>query len=238
MSFLTAEWRKVAIANFTIDKNILTPYLPAGTELDLHNDTCYVSLIGFLFKNTRLLGFSVPFHASFEQANLRFYVKRKDGDQVKSGVVFIREIVPRFALSVVANTIYNENYVSMPMNHRWAEEEEEREVEYRWRVKKEWQSFSIKANKALSEIQADTEAAFITQHYWCYARYSDTKTNEYEVRHPKWAQYKVKDFSINVDFGISFGKEFAFLNGKEPVSVYLAEGSDISVERKNVIEVK
>lgn len=236
MSFLTAEWRKLAIANYAIDKDLLAPYLPVGTELDLWNGTCYVSLIGFLFKNTKLLGFSIPFHANFEEVNLRFYVRYKDGDTWKRGVVFIKEIVPKFALSVVANTIYNENYETMPMTHSWSETDDKREVEYRWRCKNEWQSFTVTANKGLSEIMAGSEAEFITEHYWGYARYSDSKTNEYEVRHPKWAQYKVKDFKIAVDFGLTYGKEFEFLNGQQPVSVMLAEGSDISVEGKKVIQ--
>jgi len=235
MSFLTAEWRKLAIANYSIDKNLLTPYLPVGTELDLWNGTCYVSLIGFLFKNTRLLGFSIPFHANFEEVNLRFYVKYKDGENWKRGVVFIKEIVPKFALSVVANTIYNENYETMPMTHSWSETEDERIVEYRWRCKSNWQSFEVTANKSLSEITAGSEAEFITEHYWGYARYNATKTNEYEVRHPKWAQYKVKDFKITVDFGLVYGTTFEFLNSQQPVSVMLAEGSDISVESKKVI---
>jgi uncharacterized protein YqjF (DUF2071 family) len=177
MSFLTAEWRKLAIANYAIDKSLLTPYLPVGTELDLWQDTCYVSLIGFLFKNTRLLGFSIPFHANFEEVNLRFYVKYKDGENWKRGVVFIKEIVPKFALSVVANTIYNENYETMPMTHSWSETEEERSVEYRWRCKNQWQSFMVTANKGLSEILSGSEAEFITEHYWGYARYNNVKTN-------------------------------------------------------------
>ncbi|CAM4157600.1 hypothetical protein SAMN06265348_105169 [Pedobacter westerhofensis] len=235
MSFLTAEWRKLAIANYAIDKSLLTPYLPAGTELDLWEGTCYVSLIGFLFKNVKLLGFSIPFHANFEEVNLRFYVKYKDGENWKRGVVFIKEIVPKFALSVVANTIYNENYETMPMTHSWSESEDDRAVEYRWRCKNQWQSFRLRANKGLSEIPSGSEAEFITEHYWGYARYSDSKTNEYEVRHPKWAQYKVKDFNIDVDFGLVYGDTFDFLNQQEPVSVMLAEGSDISVEGKKVI---
>ncbi|WP_158796962.1 YqjF family protein [Pedobacter sp. L105] len=235
MSFLTGEWRKLAFANYIIDKELLTPYLPVGTELDLWNGDCYVSLIGFLFKNTKLLGFSIPFHANFEEVNLRFYVKYKDGDSWKRGVVFIKEIVPKFALSVVANTIYNENYETMPMTHSWTEEEEQRTVEYRWRCKNEWQSFEVTANKGLSEIAANSEAEFITEHYWGYARYSASKTNEYEVRHPKWAQYKVKHFKIAVDFGLTYGQNFEFLNRQKPTSVMLAEGSDISVEGKKVI---
>ena len=235
MSFLTAEWRKLAIANYTIDPGVLRAYLPVGTELDLWNGQCYVSLIGFLFKNTRLLGFSIPFHANFEEVNLRFYVRYNDNGNWKRGVVFVKEIVPKFALSVVANTVYNENYEAMPMSHVWNEGEGEREVGYKWRYKGQWQRISLKAHSALSEIVPGSEAEFITEHYWGYARFSATRTNEYEVKHPKWAQYKVTSHEIDVDFGLVYGADFAFLNQQQPVSVMLAEGSEVSVEKKSVI---
>lgn len=235
MSFLTAEWRKLAIANYAIDPDVLMNYLPVGTELDLWEGKCYVSLIGFLFKNTRLLGFSIPFHANFEEVNLRFYVRYHDNGLWKRGVVFVKEIVPKFALSVVANTVYNENYEAMPMSHVWTEDADEREVGYKWRYKGQWQSINLKADSALSEIVPGSEAEFITEHYWGYARYSASKTNEYEVKHPKWAQYKVKSFEIDVDFGLVYGADFAFLNQQQPVSVMLAEGSEVSVEKKSVI---
>ena len=237
MSFLTAEWRKLAIANYAIDKNILLPYLPAGTELDLWNDICYVSLIGFLFKNTRLMGFRVPFHSNFEEVNLRFYVKRKDKDAWKRGVVFIKEIVPRYALSFVANTFYNENYQSMPMRHSWIEDEKNLTVEYQWRFKNQWQSIKVQADAAPSDISIGSEAEFITEHYWGYAKCTNLKSNEYEVRHPRWLQYKIGSFNIDVDFGLNYGADFGFLNHQQPDSVMLAEGSAISVESKKIILV-
>lgn len=232
MSFLTAEWRKLAIANYVTDPQVLAPYLPVGTELDLWNGNCYISLIGFLFKNTRLMGYYVPFHANFEEVNLRFYVKYNDAGTWKRGVVFIREFVPRFALSVVANVIYNENYLPLPMTHKWEEGEDERTVTYKWRRKGQWQGITINAQKELSAIEEGSEAEFITEHYWGYARYSNRKTNEYEVKHPKWAQYQVNDYTINVDFALNYGAHFAFMNALQPASVMLAEGSDISVENK------
>ena len=61
MSFLRAEWRKLALANYAVDPALLQPMVPHKTELDLWNDTCYVSLVGFMFVNTRLLGIKVPF---------------------------------------------------------------------------------------------------------------------------------------------------------------------------------
>ena len=123
MSFLKAEWRKLAIANYEIDQSLLSEFLPFGTELDLWNDRCYVSLVGFMFKNTRLLGFKIPYHINFEEVNLRFYVKRFENNEWRRGVVFIKEIVPKRALTLVANTIYYENYETMPMTHSWSENE-------------------------------------------------------------------------------------------------------------------
>lgn len=237
MSFLTAEWRKLAIANYAIDKHILEPYVPVGTVLDLWNDTCYVSLIGFMFKNTRLMGFPVPFHTNFEEVNLRFYVRYQADGVWKRGVVFIKEIVPKFALSFVANTIYNENYVALPMSHNWSEAPDERVVEYSWKINKEWQRFGVVAARDLSVIPLNSEAEFITEHYWGYARYSDQVTNEYEVKHPKWEQYHVKNYAIEVDFALVYGEQFRFLNEQVPVSVMLAEGSEISVERKRIIKI-
>jgi uncharacterized protein YqjF (DUF2071 family) len=76
-SFLKAEWRKLAMINYAVDKSLLNKYLPANTELDLWKGRCYVTLVGFMFLNTRLKGIAIPFHANFEEVNLRFYVVTK-----------------------------------------------------------------------------------------------------------------------------------------------------------------
>src|SRR5688572_6732605 len=105
-TFLQAEWRKLAMANFSVDKEILKKYLPHKTEIDIWQNTCYVSLVGFMFLNTKLKGFRIPFHSNFEEVNLRFYVRYKENKEWKRGVVFIKEIVPKPALTFVANRVY------------------------------------------------------------------------------------------------------------------------------------
>jgi len=95
MNFLKAEWKNLALFNYEIDAEILEKYLPAGTEIDIWNNKCYVSLVGFMFKNTKVLGVKIPFHVDFEEVNMRFYVKRFESDEWKRGVVFIKEIVPK-----------------------------------------------------------------------------------------------------------------------------------------------
>ena len=235
MSFLNAEWRKLAMANYAIDKDILQKYIPAKTELDLWNNTCYVSLVGFMFINVKLKGLKIPFHVNFEEVNLRFYVKHKENTEWKRGVVFIKEIVPKPALTIIANTIYKEHYETLPMKHTWTESENTRTAEYNWRCKGQWQTFKVTADKAQIPIAEGSEAEFITEHYWGYSRHSDRKTIEYEVVHPKWQQYAVQDCAIDEDFGLVYGQDFALLNGVRPMSVFLAEGSAISVESKRVI---
>ena len=237
MSFLTAEWKKLAIANYSIDPDLLTKHLPAGTELDIWNGKCYVSLVGFLFKNTRLKGIRVPFHSNFEEVNLRFYVRYKEDKVWKRAVVFIKEIVPRYALAFIANTFYKEHYVAVPMRHSWEHNEDSLNVTYEWKAKEHWQRFSIDASPVLTPIEVASEAEFITEHYWGYSRFNELTTIEYEVRHPRWEQYLVNRFEINVDFGLNYGEDFSFLSGKIPDSVMLAEGSIVSVEGKKVIRL-
>jgi len=235
MSFLTAEWRRLAFANYKIDTKILEPYVPFGTELDLWQGDCFVSLIGFVFKNVKLKGIKIPFHVNFEEVNLRFYVRRNDNGVWKRGVVFIKEIVPLPALVFVANTIYREHYESRKMSYDWIDDATQKVSKYQWLINKQWFTFEVTTEAALIPIAKDSETEFITEHYWGYAGVNDKKTNEYEVTHPRWDQYLVKNFKIDVDFETTYGKTFAFLNSRQPDSVFLAEGSAITIEGKNVI---
>jgi uncharacterized protein YqjF (DUF2071 family) len=233
MSFLKAEWKKLALANYEVEPEILKPYVPYGTELDLWQGRCYMSLVGFMFINTRLLGVPVPGHINFEEVNLRFYVKRVDRGEVKRGVVFIKEIVPRAAITFIANNIYKENYETMKMGHEWAQRNSRIDVSYKWKRRGgKWNSFSVSAPDTQHPLVKGSETEFITEHYWGYAKVSDSQTNEYEVTHPRWNVYGVDSHQIDVDFAEVYGKEFRFLNAAEPLSVMLAEGSLITVEKK------
>lgn len=235
MSFLTAEWKKLAIANYSIDKEVLAKYIPYKTELDLWEGNCYVSLVGFMFKNTKLLGLRIPSHSCFEEVNLRFYVKYKENNIWKRGVVFIKELVPRPALTFVANTFYKEHYETVAMEHTWELNNNHLEVLYGWEFKNKEQSIKVVAKDLLQDIPLGSETEFITEHYWGYTKINETKTFEYEVTHPRWQAYPIEDYNINVDFGLVYGKDFQFLNNLTPKSVMLAEGSKITVENKRQI---
>lgn len=230
MNFLKAEWRKLAIINYEINPDILQKYLPEGTELDFYKGKCYVSLVGFMFLNTKLLGLPIPFHRNFEEVNLRFYVKKNENGIWKRGVVFIKEIVPKPALSFVANSVYKENYHTMPMKNVIREKDDELLIRYSWKDKS-WHSIEIKAVTNAQPMEENSEFEFITEHYWGFTKKED-KTSEYEVCHPKWDCYQVKEHQLDIDFHKIYGKEFECLNDQIPISVMLAEGSEIQVKTK------
>ncbi|MCF8243593.1 MAG: DUF2071 domain-containing protein [Saprospiraceae bacterium] len=235
MSFLNAEWRKLALTNFEVEPSLLFKYLPQGTELDIWNGRCYVSLVGFMFKKVRVLGIPVPFHTEFEEVNLRFYVRHFSEGEWKRGVVFINEFVPKIAIAQVANLLYKEHYKSMPMRHRWEIKAASQEVQYDWKMGGQWHSLKVEAGLEALPLQPGSEAEFITEHYWGYSRHDEHTTIEYQVTHPKWEVYEVKNHEIKADFALNYGEDFRLLNGMKPTSVMLAEGSAITVERRRKI---
>lgn len=232
--FLTAEWRKLIMANYAVDPAILDVYLPANTELDDWNGKYYISLVGFMFLKTKIFGLHVPFHSNFPEVNLRFYVRYKENREWKRGVVFIREIVPRPALSYIANKLFNERYLTMPMKNNWKIDNKEITIRYEWKSEK-WNSLEVKANPQSMIIEPGSKAEFITEHYWGYSLISKEKTGEYHVKHPRWEIYPVNSYNIDCDFKGLYGNEFSVLQQQQPESVFLAEGSSVSVYAKKIL---
>lgn len=219
------------MANYAIDPALLQSYLPAGLELDLYQGQCFVSLIGFYFRKVRLKGIPIPFHTQFEEVNLRFYVRRQmtDGES-RRGVVFVRELVPitAFAIAQVANAIYGERYAVSRMSHTWASTDLTMATTYRWGGRLQ---HNMTANSApyLQPIEPGSVEEFITEHYWGYARKRDGRTVEYAVQHPRWQVYPLQSFVTDADFGALYGERFAFLTGRSPENVLLAEGSAVAI---------
>lgn len=228
-SFLTAEWKKLILANYTVDPAILTPYLPAGTELDIWNDTCYVSIVGFLFDAVKIKGFSIPGHTCFPELNLRFYVRRFEDGEWKRGAVFIKEIVPKRMVSLIANSFYGEKYQTLPMRHQWDILENEQRIEYEWKVNNKWNYIRVKAGLEPVDIKEGSEAEFITEHYWGYTKCSEKKTSEYEVKHPRWKVYRMHNLNFSFSTKELFGEAFVPYLETKPTSIFLAEGSEIEV---------
>lgn len=228
-TFLTAQWLNLAMANYAIEPSVLTPLLPAGTELDDWNGTYYVSLVGFMFADTRVKGIGFPFHTDFEEVNLRFYVRYNDAGTWKRGVVFVKEIVPKLLLTFVANTLYNEHYQTMKMEHTWDVYDSSVDVQYRWKSRLGWNHIRVQAERNSQPIAIGSEAEFITEHYWGYTKLPDNKTAEYEVRHPRWNMHAVTHYDIHCNVAEVYGEQFVDALACAPRSVFLADGSAISV---------
>ena len=224
------------MANYIVSKELLLPYLPYKTELDFFDGNSYVSLVGFMFLNTRIFGFSIPYHMNFEEVNLRFYVKYNDGGYWKRGVVFIKELVPKQGISIIANTLYGENYVTLKMKHYHFDSGEYLEAGYEWEYKNKWNKLSATTDKKSSPISKASHEEFIAEHYWGYTKYSDNKTYEYEVKHPAWETLKVVNYSIDCDFGPLYGDQFSILNNTKPKTVFMTKGSEVKVHYKKALE--
>lgn len=232
-NFLTAQWRQLIMANYEIDPSILTPRIPPGTELDLFEGKCYVSLVGFLFANTRIFGAPIYRYGTFEEVNLRFYVlHRLEDGSVRRGVVFISELVPYPIIAWTANRLYGEKYASARLHHRWLIDENELDIEYRWETPGGMNRIQVVAANRPEEMAPGSFDEFIFEHYYGYTRIGEGLSEEYHVLHPRWEVYPVKRYAIECDFERLYGASFAFLAGQEPRSVCLAHGSDVAIRWK------
>lgn len=217
--------------NYEIEPDALRPFVPRGTELDSWNGKTFVSLVGFMFLETRVLGWRLPFHHSFEEVNLRFYVRRKASDGWRRGVVFIKEIVPRRAIATVARVVYNENYVAMPMRHLIEVDDKTGRVEYGWHHQGSWNHLRVMTTGEAQVLREGSEEEFITEHYWGYAAQRGGGSVEYQVEHPRWRVWQTSSRSLACDVKSIYGQAFAGALDTEPSSAFLALGSEIIVRR-------
>ena len=215
--------------NYEVAPGLLEPLVPAGVEMDRWEDRLYVSVVGFLFKDTRVLGLAIPAHRTFQEVNLRFYVRRHVGGEARRGVVFVRELVPSPAIAAVARIFYNEPYRAVPMRHSidWSGDETTRE--YAWRSGRDWTRLSARTAGASRPLEPDSEAEFITEHYWGYTRQRDGGTVEYRVDHPRWSVWDATEARLDGDLSAVYGDEFAGALAGRPRSAFVADGSPVTV---------
>lgn len=229
--FLTAEWRHLVMLNWRVEPKLLTAHVPSGTTLDTSQGAPYISLVGFLFLGTRVLGVRIPFHRDFEEVNLRFYVRRETGAESRRGVCFLRELVPRTAIALTARLGYNEPYRAVPMRHRLepAGSHTPALVEYAWRERSVWNRIVASPTGAPMPCAPGSHEEFITEHHWGYTRQRDGGTLEYQVTHPPWRVRKVPRPTVHGDLAATYGKTFAGVLAQEPESAMLADGSPVAV---------
>ncbi|HZM28638.1 MAG TPA: DUF2071 domain-containing protein [Gemmatimonadales bacterium] len=234
--FLTAAWRHLAMLNYEVPRSLLEPLVPAGTELDTFDGAVLASVVGFRFLDTRVLGIAVPGHRDFDEVNLRFYVRRRGEDERwRRAVVFVRELVPRRAVAVVARWCYNEPYTVVPMRHELALEGKgdgaPGRAAYFWQLGGRWHSLEVRTVGGAALPQQSSEAEFVTDHYWGYTAQRDGGCKEYQVVHPPWRVWQAVSAEFDCDVHLVYGAGFAECLTGPPRSAFLAEGSEVSVYR-------
>jgi uncharacterized protein YqjF (DUF2071 family) len=232
--FLTAAWRHLVMLNFEVDPTVLRPLVPAGTEVDDWQERTFVSLVGFRFLNTRIFGATIPGHRNFEEVNLRFYVRRKAAEGWRRGVVFVKEIVPRVAIALLARAVYGENYVALPMSHRIEQRGTKRgsqTVSYSWWFRGRENRIELSVDDEPCDVAAGSDVEFITEHYWGYARRRRGRTTEYRVEHPRWRVCAATSSRIDCDIAGLYGDQFVEFLECQPASAFLADGSEVTVFR-------
>jgi uncharacterized protein YqjF (DUF2071 family) len=229
--FLTAEWRYLAMINYEVDPALLISHRPRGTELDDWHGKTFVSIVGFLFLNTRIFGLPIPFHRNFEEINLRFYVRYRGAEGWRRGVVFIKEIVPRRAIATAARLFYNENYAARRMAHRIDRDGSAVSVEYSWRERDVWNRLKLTTTGEAQRLVSGSEEEFITEHYWGYTAQSDGGCLEYQVEHPPWRVWQVSEAALDCEVERVYGRRFVEPLRVKPASAFVAEGSPVTVRR-------
>jgi uncharacterized protein YqjF (DUF2071 family) len=228
--FLSAEWRDLVMLNYEVDSRSLDKYVPRGTALDSFLGKTYVSLVGFRFCRTKLFGsLAVPLHSDFDEVNLRFYVRRKEGDENRRGVVFIVEIVPKQAVAAIARLIYGENYVCLPMKHRVSTDGSRKTVEYQWQVKNQWCQLTAQAMGAPELPREGSLEQFITEHYWGYSTQRGGDSLEYHVSHEPWQVWVSTRAGFEGDASGLYGVELGCVLQGHPSSAFIADGSPVTV---------
>ncbi len=235
-TFLTARWENLVFINYKVNPDILLPFMPAGTVPDSFNGDCFVSLVGFMFLDTKVLRIGFPFHRNFEEFNLRFYVRRKHSDGWKRGVVFVKEIVPRKMISAIAYMLYGEKYFYHPMRNKLVHTDARFEIEYSFLVNEQWNFISVAAAPQSQPIKANSEEEFITEHYWGYTKMHNGKTSEYRVEHPKWNIYPVLSYKVQVDTAAVYGGELHRCFAQAPSSVFVADGSPVRIFTRTILK--
>ncbi|HEX6901118.1 MAG TPA: DUF2071 domain-containing protein [Thermoanaerobaculia bacterium] len=229
--FLTARWRYLAMLNYPVAPEVMEPFVPRGTELDFWAGRTYVSVVGFLFLDTRVWGLGIPGHRNFEEVNLRFYVRRQGPEGWRRGVVFVKEIVPRLAIATTARLFYGEKYVALPMRHSITGDPARggMHVTYGWRNRGRWNGIDAMVSGEPKEAAPGSEEEFITEHYWGYSSLRDGGCMEYRVEHPRWRVWNLERPVLDCDVAALYGERFVATLGAEPSSAFLADGSEVTV---------
>ena len=224
-TLLTAYWTNLLAATFEADETLLNKFLPRGTELNTWHGKYLISIVAFMFSKPAILNISAPFYRSFEEINLRFYVRYKENDQWKKGVVFIKEIAPARIIGLTAGWLYQENFIYLPLKHKFYANNKCQYISYSCKVKNQWGHLNMVCSSKDNEPGSERVQTFVRDHYWGYTKKSNNNTAEFLIEHRLWKIYQATDYDLNLNIGEIYGKDFTDLFLQKPISVILMDGS-------------
>ena len=150
------------------------------------------------------------------------------------GVAFVREFVPGRLVAWMARALYNEPYRRAPMSSAVTVDGDRITVKHRLTVGGRAHTLTVRAEGPPTVPPPDSRAHFFKEHAWGFGHSRRGRLLTYEVRHPVWAVWRAAKAELDWDWGAVYGPEWAALNGVEPASVVLAEGSEIAVAPKRL----
>jgi len=228
-TLLTASWTNLLTVTFETDKSFLKKYLPADTELNDWNGKYFMSLVAFMFEKPSILGILSPFYRSFEEINLRFYVRHKEKTEWRKGVVFIKEIAPSYIIGQTAKWLYKENFISLPMKHEFVSDNKLMYTNYSCKINNKWNQLNMESPPVNVEPEEKSIENFIRDHYWGYTKTTGNKTMEFRIEHRPWKIFPATKFEMNLDTGTAYGEEFKEYFSARPMSTFLMDGSHTKV---------
>lgn len=235
----TAGFSELVALNFQIDPRLLQRHVPKGLELRFFEGETYVSLVAMVLRRVKVWGFPISVAGGFGELNLRFYVRRKDGDGYQHGACFLKDYVSSATGAWILGSVFKANFGRLKMNHENSgfnskDPQAVPKVDYRWKVGESDNRIRIRARKKLTRIAPDSKVGFILDNTNEYSR-REGKTYEYRADHPRWTIWDAAQANFTCDVGKLFGDEFVKPLSKRPASVFVSGGSNVTIYRPTVV---
>jgi uncharacterized protein len=234
--FLSARLQDVALVNYRVAADMLLPFVPAGCQLDTpvdDPDLHVVSVVGLRFADTRFLGLPAVMARSFPQLNLRCYVRHGS----KHGVVFLRELVPKWLVSMGARTLFSQPYDVASLSHEVRRDGETIDVHTRVAYQGREGFIRVRGCGEPNLPEPGGHAEFLTARHWGFFRGRSGGTWGYQLEHQSWRLYTIESAEATIDPGMICGDALGVDGWKGNLhSVLLADGSVARLYRSEVIE--
>lgn len=219
---MTGNWKDLIMSTFEVEKTILEPYLPKGTEIDFFNGKALISIVAFTFSEVKFFGVKIPFHQKFGQINFRFYVKSKITGT--KGVVFIKEFAPKPLIAYVANIFYNEPYYYKNVKYNKLVKNNGVQIQYSYKQLK----VCADSNNKIQNLKENTLEHFIVDRYVAFIKSKKNKTFQYKILHKPWKLFETSYHHFDKDLLKLMPNE---LKNLKHISTLFVDGSAVEVEK-------